>query len=82
MIRGNRFESPATCRSNSNAEDKFRDGQSVKLVFRPEDVFLRRPENLTQQYQRLTEGVVEEISFVGAFERVGVRINFSGRPDR
>ena len=52
----------------------FRDGQSATLVVRPEDVFLRRPENLMQNYQRLTEGVVEEVSFVGAFERIGVRL--------
>ena len=51
------------------------EGGRVKLVFRPEDVFLRRPENLTQKYQKLTDGVVEEVSFVGAFERVSVRIN-------
>ena len=27
-----------------------------------------------QNYQKLTEAVVEEMSFVGAFERVGVRL--------
>lgn len=54
--------------------DSFRNGQSVKLVFRPEDVFLRKPENLTQNYQRLSEGIIEEINFVGAFERVIVRL--------
>lgn len=55
----------------------MRDGQSVKLVFRPEDVFLRKPENLSQHYQKLTDGAVEEINFVGAFERVVVRLNLS-----
>ena len=58
----------------------FRDGQSVKLVVRPEDIFLRRPQNLMQDYQPLTEGVVEEVSFVGAFERVGVRLKSNGQP--
>ncbi len=58
---------------------KARDGQSVKLVFRPEDVFLRKPENLTQNYQQLTDGFVEEVNFVGAFERVVVRLNISTR---
>lgn len=58
----------------------LRDGQSVKLVFRPEDVFLRRPENLMQQYQPLVEGVVEEVSFVGAFERVIVRLDIGDGP--
>jgi len=58
-------------------QTNFRDGQSVKLVFRPEDVFLRKPENLTQHYQKLTDGTVEEINFVGAFERVVVRLDLS-----
>lgn len=51
-------------------------GQRAKLVFRPEDVFLRKPENLTQRYQKLTDGIIDEVSFVGAFERVVVRLAF------
>ena len=27
-----------------------------------------------QNYQKLTDGVIEELSFVGAYERVGVRL--------
>jgi sulfate transport system ATP-binding protein len=61
------------------SDAKVRDGQSVKLVFRPEDVFLRKPENLMQNYQYLTDGFVEEVNFVGAFERVVVRLNISTR---
>lgn len=56
---------------------KFKNGQSVKLVFRPEDVFLRKPENLSQNYQKLINGWIEEVSFVGAFERVLVRLDFA-----
>lgn len=56
----------------------FREGQKITLVFRPEDVFLRRPENLTQNYQKLAEGTVHEVSFVGAFERVAVRLDLAG----
>jgi len=62
-----------------DTDANVRDGQSVKLVFRPEDVFLRKPENLTQNYQLLTDGFVEEVNFVGAFERVVVRLNISTR---
>ncbi|HMS42926.1 MAG TPA: ABC transporter ATP-binding protein [Pyrinomonadaceae bacterium] len=58
----------------------FRNGQSVKIVFRPEDVLLRQPENLTQNYQKLATGIVEEINFVGAFERVVVRLDLSEKP--
>ena len=57
----------------------FKEGQQVKMVFRPEDVFLRRPENLTQKYQKLTDGTIEEVSFVGAFERVAVHVGLPGR---
>jgi len=57
-------------------EFQFKSGQSVKLVFRPEDVFLRHPENLTQNYQKLIDGWIEEINFVGSFERISVRLNF------
>ncbi|HEX8289700.1 MAG TPA: ABC transporter ATP-binding protein [Pyrinomonadaceae bacterium] len=58
---------------------EFQNGQSVKIVFRPEDVFLRKPENLVQNYQELAGGTVEEVNFVGAFERVIVRLDTSTR---
>ncbi len=58
-----------------DGETNLQEGQPVKLVFRPEDVFLRKPENLTQHYQKLADGEVEEVSFVGAFERVGVKLD-------
>jgi ABC-type Fe3+/spermidine/putrescine transport system ATPase subunit len=59
-------------------EDDMRlpNGQPAKLVVRPEDVFLRKAENLTQKYQSLTDGIIDEVSFVGAFERVVVRLAF------
>jgi ABC-type Fe3+/spermidine/putrescine transport system ATPase subunit len=65
---------------DTDEELAFHDGDNVKLIFRPEDVFLRRPENLTQHYQRLTEGVVQEVSFVGAFERVTVNVDLPDKP--
>jgi sulfate/thiosulfate transport system ATP-binding protein len=59
-------------------EDDMRipNGQAAKLVVRPEDVFLRKAENLTQKYQPLTDGIIDEVSFVGAFERIAVRLAF------
>jgi len=74
VIRGGTFQSDEISLDIGD-EYNFKDGQPAKLVIRPEDVFLRRPENLMQNYQKLTEGVVEEMSFVGAFERVGVRLS-------
>jgi ABC-type Fe3+/spermidine/putrescine transport system ATPase subunit len=78
-IRNGKFESREITLEIDD-EYEFKDGQPVKLVLRPEDVFLRKPENLMQHYQKLTEGVVEELSFIGAFERVGVRLNMPGHP--
>ncbi|MCA1558632.1 MAG: hypothetical protein LC731_08855, partial [Acidobacteria bacterium] len=46
--------------------ERFSDGQSVKLVFRPEDVYLSDTGVMPEGCRRLTNGVVEEISFVGA----------------
>jgi ABC-type Fe3+/spermidine/putrescine transport system ATPase subunit len=59
---------------------RFREGQSVKLVFRPEDVCLSRDANLPEGCRRLANGVIEEVSFVGAYERVNVRLDLTHRP--
>ncbi len=59
---------------NAQEESKnFHDGQSVKLVFRPEDVCLSK-ENLPENCHFLAAGFVEETNFVGAFERLTVRL--------
>jgi ABC-type Fe3+/spermidine/putrescine transport system ATPase subunit len=60
-------------------ESRLKQGEEVKLVFRPEDVFLRRPENLTQNYFKLTDGTVKEVSFIGAFERVMVEVDLESK---
>ena len=59
---------------------KFRPGQSVKLVFRPEDVCLS-PANakLPEGCRRLANGVIEEVNFVGAYERLNVRLDLTHR---
>lgn len=59
---------------------RFRDGQSVKLVFRPEDVCLSHDANLIEGCRRLANGVIEEVSFVGAYERLNVRLDLAHRP--
>jgi len=73
IFRDGKFTADSTS-LDLDESGNFRDGQSVSLVFRPEDVFLRRPENLKQHYQQLADGVVEEVSFVGAFERLTVKL--------
>jgi ABC-type Fe3+/spermidine/putrescine transport system ATPase subunit len=79
VIRGERFETETVSLELEDGEE-FQDGQAVKLVFRPEDVFLRKPENLTQHYQLMTDGTVKEVSFVGAFERVVVKLHLRDEP--
>src|SRR5438270_8101130 len=58
---------------------RFRDGQSVKLVFRPEDVCLSQDANLPEGCRRLANGVIEEVNFVGAYERLNVRLDLTHR---
>ena len=58
---------------------RFRDGQSVKLVFRPEDVCISQDANLAEGCRRLTNGVIEEVNFVGAYERLTVRLDLTHR---
>jgi ABC-type Fe3+/spermidine/putrescine transport system ATPase subunit len=58
---------------------RFREGQSVKLVFRPEDVYVSRDANLPEGFRRLANGVIEEVSFVGAYERLNVRLDLTHR---
>jgi ABC-type Fe3+/spermidine/putrescine transport system ATPase subunit len=57
---------------------KFRDGQPVKLIFRPEDVVLHKAQPLPGGEACLASGIVEEISFVGAYERLRIRLDPTG----
>jgi ABC-type Fe3+/spermidine/putrescine transport system ATPase subunit len=58
---------------------RFHVGRSVKLVFRPEDVRLSLTGELPAGCRRLTNGVVEEKHFVGAYERLTVRLDLVAR---
>ena len=58
---------------------RFRDGQSVKLVFRPEDVCISQDANLPEGCRRLANGVIEEVNFVGAYQRLTVRLDLTHR---
>ncbi|HEX6190235.1 MAG TPA: ABC transporter ATP-binding protein [Pyrinomonadaceae bacterium] len=58
---------------------RFREGQSVKLVFRPEDVCLSPDAQLPGGCRRLANGVVEQVNFVGAYERLNVRLDLAHR---
>jgi sulfate/thiosulfate transport system ATP-binding protein len=58
---------------------KFNEGQAVKLVFRPEDVCLSKTGELPASCSRLTNGLIEEIHFVGAYERLTLRLDLTAR---
>jgi ABC-type Fe3+/spermidine/putrescine transport system ATPase subunit len=57
--------------------NQFTEGQLVKLIFRPEDVRLVKNGTLPGGHCRISTGLVEEISFVGAFERVKVQLELT-----
>ena len=74
------FVEIGTARLPAEKETKrFRDGQSVKLVFRPEDVCISQDANLPEGCRRLTNGVIEEVNFVGAYQRLTVRLDLTHR---
>src|SRR5437762_8590946 len=56
---------------------KFAEGQPVKLVFRPEDVRLIKNGVLPAGHCLVSNGIVEEVSFVGAYERLRVRLELT-----
>ena len=79
-VATNGFVEIGTARLPAEKEtQRFRDGQSVKLVFRPEDVCLSQDANLPEGCRRLANGVIEEVNFVGAYQRLTVRLDLTHR---
>lgn len=58
--------------------ERFVEGQPVKLIFRPEDVSLSKTQELPSGQSCFAAGIVEETSFVGAYERLRIRLDPSG----
>ncbi|MDT5269769.1 MAG: sulfate/thiosulfate transport system ATP-binding protein [Acidobacteriota bacterium] len=80
VARGNRIELGTVAVEAGAEAARFREGQSVKLVFRPEDVRLSKSgEPLPAECNPLANGVVEEKHFVGAYERLTVRLDLVAR---
>jgi hypothetical protein len=50
----------------------------VKIVFRPEDVVLSRSDLLRAEHTKIASATVEEIAFVGAYERIRLRLALGG----
>jgi ABC-type Fe3+/spermidine/putrescine transport system ATPase subunit len=53
---------------------KFKPGDCVKIVFRPEDVSLHRGDFMRPGQARLASALIEEVAFVGAYERLRLRM--------
>ena len=51
----------------------FCEAQAVKLFFRPEDVRLSQIGFFSEGYYHLSTGTIEELNFVGAYERLRIR---------
>ncbi len=79
VASGDRVEIGTASLPAAGEVDRFREGQAVKLVFRPEDVVLSISGALPQKCRRLTNGVIEEKHFVGAYERLTVRLDLIAR---
>ena len=58
--------------------ERFREGQSVKLIFRPEDVLISKTQAFPDDHACLASGVVDEVGFVGAYERLRIRLDPGG----
>ncbi len=59
-------------------KEKFKPGDCVKIVFRPEDVSLKQGELLRSGPSRLGKAIIEEVAFVGAYERVRLQMEVGG----
>ena len=56
----------------------FQHGDCVKIVFRPEDVVLSKSELLRAGAAKIANAHIEEITFVGAYERLRLRLERGG----
>ena len=62
-------------------QQEFPEGECVKIVFRPEDVSLSRGDFQQSGQSLISAAIVEETSFVGAYERVRLRLELVAAED-
>ena len=58
--------------------EKFKSGDCVKIVFRPEDVSVSKTDFVRPGHHKISTALVEEISFVGAYERLRLQLEKGG----
>jgi ABC-type Fe3+/spermidine/putrescine transport system ATPase subunit len=74
VVQGNDLELASARIPAQIDKEKFADGDCVKIVFRPEDLTISKGDVQRAGGHRIATGIVEEISFVGAYERLRIRI--------
>ncbi len=62
-------------------QQRFPEGECIKIVFRPEDVSLSKSDLRKPGASRIATAVIEEMSFVGAYERLRLRLEMVGTED-
>ena len=77
VFRGNKVEICGAFVAAEVDPARFAQDQPVRLAFRPEDVALSKSDLLPKGVCRLSRGVIEEISFAGAYERLSVRLDLA-----
>jgi len=55
--------------------EKFQNGDCVKIVFRPEDVVVSKGDFVRSGACKISAAGIEEITFVGAYERLRLRLD-------
>ena len=59
-------------------KEKFKTDDCVKIVFRPEDVSLSRGDFLRPGTSRIGTAIIDEVAFVGAYERLRLQMEVGG----
>ena len=78
VIRNDQVEIASALIPAQLESGKFKEGEIVKVVFRPEDVLLSKTQPLPGGRACLSGGIVEATSFVGAYERLRIRLDPAG----
>lgn len=81
VIRNGRLEIGSLQVPMKLDQSNFREGDCFKIVSRPEDVALSKNDLLKPGHFRIGTARVEEVSFVGAYERLRMRLERVGRED-
>lgn len=82
VVRGDSLEVAGSQIPASLDPAKFRQGACVKIVFRPEDVSLSLSDLFRPGLAKIATAIIDEIAFVGAYERIRLRLERGGEECR